>query len=178
MDGALFSLQAGSLSRTRAAKSKVTGGEGVWWRGAKKVTFSSRGFAARFRARGYAPWAYAPTWACSQARPYSATRSCWNSHSKERTRWILRLRKQSSRPKSRSALGLVLFQWHCFVLYKKVYLFLAFFRRLIDYFAPRRRSTTILKREIKKCFSWIQITLSAIFKLLILLTKCHTFLKS
>ena len=48
MDGALLSLQAGSLSRARAAKSKAHPGRRR--RGAKKVAFSSRGFAARFRA--------------------------------------------------------------------------------------------------------------------------------
>ena len=106
-------------------------------------------FAARFRARGYAPWAYAPTWACSQARPYSATRSCWNSHSKERSRWILRLRKQSSRPKSRSALGLVLFQWNCFVLYKKVYLFPAFLRRFNRLFRSKETEYDHTERRNK-----------------------------
>ena len=37
--------------RARAAKkSKAIRREEVWWRGDKKVTFPSRGFAARFRA--------------------------------------------------------------------------------------------------------------------------------
>ena len=38
-------------SRAQAAKRKAIRREGVWRRGPKIVTFSSRGFASRFRAR-------------------------------------------------------------------------------------------------------------------------------
>ena len=50
----------------------------------------------------------------------------------------------------RSVLRLVLFQWNCFVLYNIGLIVACILRRLIDYFAPRRRSTTILKENIQQ----------------------------